>query len=99
MNMEDTKKRFQTYLYVKTESDIIDFFNGLRKNDKRMVFISAMRMYMAGTGHYLRNNSADSIRKPAIPIIRDKGDHPGKVFSNDKEIEVLEGLSRLADGE
>ena len=73
--MTDKKTRFQTYLYAGTESDVIDFFKYLRKHDKRMVFISAMRMYMNVTGHYLKRHPIDSIMHSAIPIPRDSG-HP-----------------------
>ncbi|MFC1489240.1 hypothetical protein ACFL6B_05290 [Thermodesulfobacteriota bacterium] len=96
--MADQKKRFQTYLYVEREADIIQFLNGLRKTDKRMVFVSAIRMYMMNTGHYLRNATNVLGSEPLISIM-DKEIPLKEIEGTDAEIEALETLSSIVNQE
>lgn len=91
------KTRFQTYMYDESESDIIDFINSFREDDIRMIFISAMRLYMTFSGHYFRSNLKDANIKSDIPMAGNGVDKPGSDQDNEEEIEVMERLSRLAD--
>lgn len=55
--MADDRTRFQTYLYKDSDADIIEFWENLRRTDKRMVLCAALRMFMTQTGYYQRNNT------------------------------------------
>lgn len=92
--MAEKRTRFQTYLYDDTDGDIIDFWESLRRTDKRMVLCSAIRMYMNHTGYYQRSNGSLTPQTGASQRDDDNGDDE----SAENDEKIRESMMGFAQG-